>query len=137
MESSSKNGVVALVREMKRKVRAGEETFVLMPPRTSLPQREESLLWINYEFGFPKQLPLNLKVLEIDELSAVPYRDVLVPLETARKIMSGQIPLPSGLEAINIRTSSNKAGETYVLADFKVSARNESISPGSAVTPAD
>ncbi len=130
IESSSNNSVVELVREMKRKVRAGDETFVLMPPRTSLPQREESLMWINYEFGFPKQLPINLKLLELEEVGASPYRDVLVPIEMARKILSGQFPLPAGVEAINVRRLSNKAGETYALTDFKVGVRNTSTSPG-------
>lgn len=129
IESSSNNGVVALVREMKRKVRAGEETFVLMPESASLPQREEILMWINYEFGFPKQLPPHLKVLGPEELGASPYTGVLVPIETARKISSKQISLPAGVEAIHMRTFSNQVGETYALADFNVVVRGEGVSP--------
>jgi hypothetical protein len=129
IESSSNNSVVALVREMKRKVRAGDETFVLMPGKTSPPQHAEVLMWINYEFGFPKQLPLNLKVLDPEELGASSYAGVLVPIETARKIDSKQIPLPAGVEAIRMRRFSNQTGETYALVDFRVVARGEGVAP--------
>jgi hypothetical protein len=118
---------------MKRKVCAGDETFVLIPEKTFLPQREEVLMWINYEFGFPKQLPSNLKVLDPEELGALsyagPYTGVLVPIETARKIASRQISLPAGVEAVNMRTFSNQLGETYALADFNLAARREGVSP--------
>lgn len=122
-ESLSNNVVVSLVREMKRKVRSGEETFVLMPEKSDLSKREERLMWIEYEFGFTERLPTNLKLLEIAELGALARRDVIVSIEDAREIQSGKLRLPPGVKATKVRIFSNRGGETHALVDFEVEAR--------------
>ena len=46
------------------------------------------------------------------------YEDVIVPIATTRRILSGQVKLPEGVKPMNIRNFANRGGETFSLINF-------------------
>lgn len=113
----STHSLTAVVREVCKQVRSGKNVSLFLPEDRLLLSRAQVLPFLNFQLSYPRELPPNLRILDMQDLTEG-YEDVIVPIETTRRILSGQVKLPEGVKPLNIRNFANRGGETFSLINF-------------------
>lgn len=116
-EGNSTHSLTAVVREVCKQVRSGKNVSLFLPEDRLLLSRAQVLPFLNFQLSYPRELPPNLRILDMQDLTEG-YEDVIVPIATTRRILSGQVKLPEGVKPMNIRNFANRGGETFSLINF-------------------
>jgi hypothetical protein len=117
-DSSSGNSPVATIRYVRDLVRNGKEVVVLLPQGPGFLVKDDFTFFLKFDLGYPKELPASIRIVDLPDLTAAPLTNVIVPFTNYQQISSRATPLPKGITPANVRTFSNRQGETFVLVDF-------------------
>jgi hypothetical protein len=117
-ESNSTNSLTAVVREMSHRLKAKEPCLLFLPDNQGHIARAAVKQFLTFDLGFSTELPPEVKFLDVQDLTNLPLKDVIVPAGTLEQIGRANPALPPGIAIENVRLSSNRAGRTVALVNF-------------------
>jgi hypothetical protein len=120
-ESTARNTPIAIVRHITASLKDNKAVTVVTAGQGNLLSKRELIEILQFELGYPKQLPDGVKLLELAEVVS-PIKDAVIPIDAYHSIKNGQLnPLP--LVALdNERIFSNRLGKTHVITDLNPKA---------------
>lgn len=116
-ESNQSNSSVAAIQFIRERAATGKEATVLLPSGPGYLMREDFSFFLKFGLGYPHEIPSTIKIIDLADLAASPFSDVIVPFINYQLITSRTSELPAGVRLENPRIFSNRLGNTFVLVD--------------------
>lgn len=123
-ESFSKNAPVAMVREVRARLDRNEEAVVVFGGAPNLMGKPDFSEIVEFDLGYPKQLPAALKLLTFAEVRGQ-ISNAIIAIDAYYRLTRGALQPEPPVKLSNERMVSNRLGEVYVIADITSTASGQ------------